>query len=80
MSQEIGRAKGREEEGMAAHPSILAWRIPIDRGAWRATVHRVAQSRTQLSNLARTQGEREKQGEGQWVEQSEHTHLAIKFS
>ena len=31
---------------MAAHSSILAWRIPMDRGAWRATVHRVTQSRT----------------------------------
>ena len=25
-------------EGMATHSSILAWRIPMDRGAWRATV------------------------------------------
>ena len=25
------------EEGMAAHSSILAWRIPMDRGAWQAT-------------------------------------------
>ena len=25
------------EEGMAAHSSILAWRIPMDRGAWRTT-------------------------------------------
>ena len=33
------------EEGMAAHSSILAWRIPVDRGAWRATVHGVAKSR-----------------------------------
>ena len=24
---------------MATHPSILAWRIPMDRGAWKATVH-----------------------------------------
>ena len=22
------------EEGMATHSSILAWRIPMDRGAW----------------------------------------------
>ena len=22
------------EEGMGTHSSILAWRIPIDRGAW----------------------------------------------
>ena len=25
------------EEGMAAHSRILAWRIPMDRGAWRAS-------------------------------------------
>ena len=29
------------EEGMATHSSILAWRIPMDRGAWLATVHEV---------------------------------------
>ena len=29
------------EGGMAIHSSILAWRIPMDRGAWRATVHGV---------------------------------------
>ena len=40
------------EEGMATHSSILAWRIPMDRGAWRATVHRVAKSQTQLSDSA----------------------------
>ena len=34
------------EEGMATHSSILAWRIPMDRGAWRATVHRVTKSHT----------------------------------
>ena len=34
------------EEGMATHSSILAWRIPTDRGAWRATVHGVAKSWT----------------------------------
>ena len=27
------------EEGMATHSSILAWRIPLDRGAWWPTVH-----------------------------------------
>ena len=26
------------EEEMATHSSILAWRIPMDRGAWQATV------------------------------------------
>ena len=29
------------EEVMATHSSILAWRIPLDRGAWWATVHGV---------------------------------------
>ena len=36
------------KEGMATHSSILAWRIPMDRGAWWATIHRAAQSPTQL--------------------------------
>ena len=34
------------EKEMASHPSILAWRIPMDRGAWRATAYRVAESDT----------------------------------
>ena len=38
------------EEGMATHSSILAWRIPMDRGAWQGTVHGVTKSRTWLSN------------------------------
>ena len=37
------------EEGMATHSSILAWRIPMDKGAWWATVHGVSKSLTQLS-------------------------------
>ena len=28
----------RLEEGMTTHSSIFAWRIPMDRGAWWATV------------------------------------------
>ena len=27
------------EVGMANHSSILAWRIPMDRETWRASVH-----------------------------------------
>ena len=37
------------EKGMATHSSILARTIPMDRGAWRATVHGVSKSGTQLS-------------------------------
>ena len=40
------------EAGMTTQSSILAWRIPMDRGAWRATVHGVTKSETQLSNQA----------------------------
>ena len=34
------------EEEMTTHSSILAWKIPWPRGAWWATVHRVAESQT----------------------------------
>ena len=30
------------EKEMATHSRILAWRIPVDRGAWQATVHAAA--------------------------------------
>ena len=44
---------GREdplEKGEATHSSILAWRIPMDSGAWQAVVHGVAKSQTRLSD------------------------------
>ena len=34
------------EVGMATHSNILAWKIPMDRGAWWAVVHVVAKSQT----------------------------------
>ena len=34
------------EKEMATHSSTLAWRIPMDREAWRATVHGVTKSWT----------------------------------
>ena len=36
------------EEGMATYPSILAWRIPTDRGAWWAPVHSLRPMTEQL--------------------------------
>ena len=38
------------EEGMQTHTGILAWRFPMDRGAWWAAVHWVANSQTGLSD------------------------------
>ena len=38
------------EEGMATHSSMLAWRIPVDKGAWQATVHGITKSQTRLSD------------------------------
>ena len=38
------------EKEMATHSSIVAWRF-MDGGAWKATVHGVAKSRTQLGNF-----------------------------
>ena len=46
---DLGLIPGLErplEEGMATHSSILAWRIPMERGAWQATVHGITESDT----------------------------------
>ena len=37
------------EKGMATHCSILAWRIPMDSGAWRAAVQGITKSQIRLS-------------------------------
>ena len=42
------------EEGMATHSSILAWRIPMDRGAWQTAVHGVTKSQTRLRDFTFT--------------------------
>ena len=39
------------EEGMTTHSSILAWRIPMDRGTWKATIHMVTKSQTWLKRV-----------------------------
>ena len=48
------RSLGREdllEQGMATQSNILAWRITMDRGVWKAIVHRVSKSQTQMKQL-----------------------------
>ena len=45
------RSLGQEdslEEGMATHSSTVAWKNPMGRGAWWATVHGVAKTWTLL--------------------------------
>ena len=37
---------------MAIHSTIVTWRTPIDRGDWRARVHRVEKSQTWLKWLS----------------------------
>ena len=47
MQETWVQSLGREdplEKGMAPHSSMLAWRIPIDRGAWWAPADGVAKS------------------------------------
>ena len=39
---------------MAPYSSTLAWKIPLDGGAWWAAVHGVDRSRTPLSNFTFT--------------------------
>ena len=38
------------EKGMVSHSTILAWRIPMDRGAWQTIVHGIKKSQRWLSN------------------------------
>ena len=40
------------EESVTAHSSSLAWRTPMDRGAWRAMAHGFMKSRTRLKWLS----------------------------
>ena len=48
---------------------------PMDRGAWRATVHGVTKSRTQLSNLAHTQWKGRPTASGISGHFPRHSHL-----
>ena len=58
--QSLGREDALEE-GRATHSSILAWIIPMDRGAQWAMVRGVSKSWTQLSDYAHmTYSENEK--------------------
>ena len=49
MSSIPGQEDPLEKE-MVTHSSILAWKNPMNRGDWRATVHGATESQTQLSD------------------------------
>ena len=52
MQETRVRFQGREdplEKELATQSSILAWRIPMHRGAWRATIHGVTRARHSLA-------------------------------
>ena len=38
------------QRSLAGYSSIFAWRIPMDRGAWQATVHGITKSQTRMSD------------------------------
>ena len=40
------------EEGMATHSTVLAWRVPMVRGAWPAAVQRVAKQADTTDQLS----------------------------
>ena len=57
----LGREDPLEEE-MATHSSILAWKIPLDKGVLRSTIHRVTSSQTWLSTHRHTDTQENKWG------------------
>ena len=53
MQETWARSLGLEDplaETMATHSNILSWRMPMNRGAWQATVHGVAKNLTRYSD------------------------------
>ena len=48
------------EEKMATHSSILAWRIPMNREAWQATVHRAARVGHDLASKQQSASKKDK--------------------
>ena len=65
------------EEGMATHCSILAWRIPMNRGAWQVTVHGVAKSQT-LSDKAQHSQKNKQDLNKQYIE--DNVQVADKYT
>ena len=43
------------DKGMTTYFNILAWRIPMDRGAWQGALYGVAKGQTRLSTASTAQ-------------------------
>ena len=66
------------EEGMATHSDILACRIPMDRGAWWASVNVVSKSWTRLKRLSTAEHKERHPEEGDGGNQElEAFHFAL---
>ena len=68
--QSLGQEDLLKEE-KATHSSVLAWKNPMDRGAWQAAARRVAERWTWLSmHACRETGTNERDGRNQDVAES----------
>ena len=65
------------EVGKATHPSILAWRIPMGRGARRVAVHVVTKSQTWLKELGTDTQAKNKQKQKWYIQ---HKSFHLKFT
>ena len=75
--QSLGQEDPLEEE-MAAHFSILAWRIPMDRGARWAAVHGVAKSQTRHSIAIKKEACPSKEQQLDWQVSLQHKQEKIE--
>ena len=55
---------------MATDSNILAWKIPMDRGAWWATIYGIIKSQTEVAKHARTE---------RLSDVAQHTQMYILF-
>ena len=69
------------EEGMATYSSILAWRIPMKRGAWQVAVHSVTESDMTEQLSTAQHGQQSKcPSTGDWLNCGTHTPIPQKLS
>ena len=65
------------EEKEATHSSVLAWRVHVDRGAWRAAVHGVTKGWTWLNTDTHESDTTEHTHTHTQSDTTEHTHTRV---